>query len=57
MKSYDSRCADLAEVFLGDGYSKHPNYKALVDEMAQRIQDVIEDFMMEQESYGDKPDK
>jgi hypothetical protein len=49
MKSYDSKCRDLAEHFLED-YRDHPRYRELLlDELAQRIQDAVEDFLFEQE--------
>lgn len=43
--SYDSRCFDLAEVFLDGLTSSHEAREKL----AQEIQDVIEDFCREYE--------
>lgn len=48
--SYDSHCEDLARTFLEDS----PSLKAHVDqhapELAQRIQDAIDDYLSDQES-------
>lgn len=43
--SFDTRCFDLAEVFLED-HSGEPNYNALVHELAQDIQSTIEGFLL-----------
>ena len=43
---YDVRCKDIAEVFLVDcGAHKREDYKVLVDELAQKVQDAIEDYL------------
>jgi hypothetical protein len=42
---YDSRCLDLAEYFLADERN-HPDYADLTAELAQRIQDAVEDFIV-----------
>lgn len=41
--SYDSRCYDLAEVFLDD--EPHLNAESYRTELAQLIQNTIEDFI------------
>lgn len=46
---FDPQCLDLAEVFLSD----HPEIdatEAVKNELAQRIQNVIDDFFEEKES-------
>jgi hypothetical protein len=44
--SYDTRCDELARVFLRD--AKRDTDEAIVAQLAQRIQDSIEDFLNEQ---------
>jgi hypothetical protein len=51
--SYDSACYRLAEEFLSE-YQNLPSRR--IGELAQRIQDTIEDFCVEVESNGDNPD-
>ena len=43
--SYDSKCYDLAFVFLEDKYRIVPEPN--VDALAQRIQETIEDYLKE----------
>ncbi|MGB7023881.1 MAG: hypothetical protein WBD73_08800 [Candidatus Acidiferrales bacterium] len=50
--SYDAKCWDLADAFLGppeESIYSHEN----IDELAQRIQDVIEDFIVEKSDASD----
>lgn len=42
-KGYDSRCYELGRIFLGDEPELLTDENA--DELAQEIQDVIEDFI------------
>jgi len=44
--SYDTRCDELARVFLRD--SKRDTDEPIVAKLAQRIQDAIEDFLQDQ---------
>lgn len=43
--SYDERCEDLAEIFLA---SEQPAIRARVRDLAQRIQEAIEDFIQDE---------
>ena len=47
--SYDTECLALAEHFLADSFDpsrgRNAEEKALVSELAQHIQDAVEEFM------------
>lgn len=45
--SYDPKCYDLADEFLDDFDTQKLHSHANADELAQRIQNVIEDFIAE----------
>ena len=47
--SYDQSCRNLAEQFSHDWRRDVADKQALVGELAQRIQDAIEDFEQEKE--------
>lgn len=54
-RTYDSRCYDLAAIFLGDEPALHtPEH---TDELAQLIQGAIEDYItfMRPEPVGGQP--
>jgi hypothetical protein len=46
---YDPQCLSLAEDFIDDAKDKRPpeELKRLADELAQRIQDSIDEFLSE----------
>jgi hypothetical protein len=45
-KSYDTRCHDLALVFLDDEGVKTPVLERAADRLAEQLQDLIEDFLV-----------
>ena len=47
----DPACFDLAQSFLKDAAPLAPNDDALTMELAQRIQDAIEDWLHEAEEH------
>jgi hypothetical protein len=54
---YDQKCEDLAKIFLQD----YPDLQGKVTELAQEIQDAIEDWLdantpIEDEEYGPEDD-
>ena len=49
-KGYDSRCEDLGRIFLGDEPELLTDANAA--ELAQEIQDVIEDFITSRQSLA-----
>jgi hypothetical protein len=65
--AYDSQCYTLAETFIDDEMKQHPNeslkksIKTLKQDLAQAIQDTIEDFLeyefLELDYYGSNRDK
>ena len=42
--SFDQKCYDLAKLFLTDGHTAVPS-ETRINELAQAIQDAIEDFL------------
>lgn len=50
MIGYDSRCRDLAEVFLSDDVIAH-NHGERIDELAALIQTTVEDWLNANPSY------
>jgi hypothetical protein len=46
--SYDSKCWDLASAFASDWDVPHEHKKKLLDDLAQHIQDSVEQFEREQ---------
>jgi hypothetical protein len=54
--SYDQKCLDLAEAFLSDEMNPtNPRFSKLAGQLAQHIQDAIEDFI-EMEVIIDGPE-
>lgn len=48
--SYDTKCHDLAHAFLADTDTQDINSEANTHELAQRIQDTIEEFIEEKKA-------
>lgn len=54
VKTYDSKCADLAAVFLGD--EPHLLTDRRIHELALAIQQTIEDFIADEQDNYEPPD-
>lgn len=53
VKTYDGKCADLAAIFLGDEPHLHTDRR--IHELALAIQQVIEDYIAEEQGDNYEP--
>ena len=51
---FDQKCYDLAEMFLKDGHTA-PVSETRINELAQAIQDTIEDFLRDEAEADWRP--
>lgn len=56
VKTFDSRCYDLAETFLSDVGALHLHSEARCNALAAEIQHVIEDFIADANRNYEPPD-